>query len=611
MIRRILTMAVCGAVGYFSRTAFNVPSKGSVPVRAPEWPASLAALKMPTAAESGFIAEWARLRAAHGDDNTSLYAAISDSKDPFRQRAFRSALIAEWSVSDPRAALAYLLEKDDDRAVQLAREWMRRDPQGAVTGLIAGGGKARGPLRGMLIEIAKIAPSRLVEVLSTFEKAEFSANTRALDAFATFAAKDFDAARSAAESATGEFRGQALAGVAKAWAEKDGAASLAWVQAMPAGEDRDRALRAVLLGWAKADPLAALGRLDAAPPGGVNGSYGDDIGASVLREAGKKDWDATIAWLREHPGKVGRNSLNGLQEEMTHRLRVDTAGTMHLLATGTLPGLDRVFDNALLNDGYAQRDTIWAWLEGQPPGEKTTTLRTSLLEAIGRKEPEMALNFIEKIADTTENEKVFDRAIVNIVNGGRMEQFEELLGKASPKLRPRLIEQAITNGADTVGADPAPWIERLNEIPANRRDDVIGSLAGAWAENDPEEAVRWTASLPEGKARDGAFGTIASSWAQNDPHEAARWVDTLAPGAGRDNAAESIVDALVKSDPATAWAWAVSIQSPEQRADALRVAYEGLIKKDPGLAGATLASSGLPEAEITALRESFKPGKDQ
>ena len=611
MVIRILAIVACGAAGHFARSAFDVSSRGSVPVRAPEWPASLAELKMPTAAESGFIAEWERLRAAHGDDNAAIYAAIQDGKDLFRQRAFRSAFIAEWSVSDPRAALVYLLEKDGDRAVQLAREWMRRDPQGAVTGLIAGGEKTRGLLRAMLIEIAEVAPSRLVEALTTFEKAEFRLNTRALDAFATFAAKDFAAARSAAESATGEFRGQALAGVAKVWAEKDGAASLAWVQAMPAGEERDRGLRAVLLGWAKTDPVAALDRLDVAPPGGGDRIDRSDTGAAVLREAAKKDWDATIAWLRDHPGKVGRNSLGGLQEETTHRLRVDTAGTMRLLATGALPGLDRLFGNALVNDGYAQRDVIWTWLEGQPPGDQTTGLRASLLNAIGRKEPEVALGILDQIADTPENEKVFAQGVSSIVNFGSMDQFGELLAKASPKLRPRLIEQATIWSADTVGADPALWIERLNEIPAKRRDRAIRNLAEAWATNYPEAAVRWTSSLPEGDARDGAFGGIAATWAESDPHEAARWVDTLPPGAGRDNAAESIVDALAKSEPEAAWAWAASIQSPEQRTNALLLAYASLIKKDPALAEETLASAGLPEAEITALRESFKPGKDK
>jgi hypothetical protein len=566
---------------------------------------------MPTAAESEFIAEWERLRATHGDDNPAIYAAIQDEKDLFRQRAFRSALIAEWSVSDPRAALAYILDKDGDRAVQLAREWMRRDPQDAVTGLLAGGEKTRDTLRSVLNEIAKGAPSRLVEILAALQKPEERWDTRAVGAFATFAAKDCDAARSAAESVTGEFRWQALAGVARAWAERDGAASLAWVQAMPPGEERGEVLKALLIGWAKTDPVAALDRLDLAPPGGRDGYSDGDTAVGVLREAAKKDWDATIAWLQDHPGKVGRQSLDGVRDEMSRRLRVDTAGTMRLLAAGTLPGLDNIFRNALLNDAYAQRGTIWTWLEGQPPGDQTTSLRESLLGAIGYREPQVALSFLDQIADTPENKKVFDSGLGSIINGGsRMDQIEELLDKASPKLRPRLIEIAIMNGRDSVGANPTPWIERLNAIPAERRSNAIANLAGAWAANDPDAAVQWASSLSEGKARDGAFGFIADAWAVYDPHGAARWADTLPPGAGRDRASGSIVDALVKTQPEAAWAWAASIQSPELRTDALESAYAALIKKDPSLAEETLASAGLSEAEITALRKSYKPGED-
>ena len=84
---------------------------------------------------------------------------------------------------------------------------------------------------------------------------------------------------------------------------------------------------------------------------------------------------------------------------MSHRLCVDTAGTMRLLAAGTLPGLESTFGNALLNDAYAQRDTIWTWLEGQPPGDQTTSLRASLLNAIGYREPQVGLGFLDQIGD--------------------------------------------------------------------------------------------------------------------------------------------------------------------------------------------------------------------
>lgn len=618
MLFRIFAIIASGAAGYLAASAFHAPSPRNAKEGSPKTPVAVAELKVPVAAESEFIGEWEQLRATHGDDTAALYAAITDTKDAFRRRAFLSALIAEWSVRDPAAALAYILEKDSGNAGQLAREWLRRDPQGAITGLLAGGEKARERLRSLLNEIAKVAPERLGEVLATLKPPRSRWDTSATDAFATFAAKDPIAARAAAESVTGEMRGQALAGVAKAWAEKDGAAALAWAQAMPAGEARDQALKAVLAGWAKTDPIAALGKLDLAPPGGGDGFNASDTGAQVLREAAKKDWDATIAWLRDNPSKLGRSSLDGLQGELSRRLGVDTMGTMHLLATSGLPGLDQVFSNAVLNDGYAHRDAIWTWLEGQPPGDLTNNLRGSLLNAIGYKEPETALGFLEKIPDTPENSSLLEQGFASLVNsGGYMDRFEGLLEKAPAKLRPRLIETGFMYGLmkpDGPSADrteASRWAGRLNEVPAARRDNAASRLANAWAGSDPQAAVQWAMTLPEGDGRTAAFNSIGRAWAQNDPHEAARWVDTLPAGKGRDTATQGLVASLARSEPETAWTWAASIQSAEQRKESTQRAYLALMRKDPAIAEQMLTGANLPAAEVKALRDYYKPGMEK
>jgi hypothetical protein len=604
-------MAVASGIGgYFAASAFTAPPVSADFGLLVEPEDVLQELKLPTAEESAFIAEWNQLHAAHGDDFGAMYAAFKDTKEAFRRRAFRSALIADWSVRDPQAALAYLLKNDSSAAPQLAREWLRRDPQRAVTGLLAGGEKARGFLRPLLSEIASVAPSRLVEVIAAIGPSKNRWDQSISAAFAIFAAKDPAAARAAAESVTGESRGQALAGVAKAWAEKDGPAALAWAQAMPPGGARDAALKAVLAGWAKTDPIAALGKLDVVPPGGDEFRGASDAGAQMLREAAKKDWDATIAWLRDNPGKLGRSSLDGLQTEMTRRLGVDTEGTMRLLASDSIPGLGWVFSNAVLNDGYAQRDAIWSWLDGQPDSELIRNFRGSLLSAIAWKEPEAGLRFLDKIPDTPENASLIERGVSSLFNGGsQMEQFEKLLGQASSKLRPRLIEMGVASGALKGMGDPSIWVARLDEIPVERRASVTGALARGWAESDPQAALRWASSLSDAAGRDGAFSSIAGTWAVNDPQEAARWVDTLPAGAVRDNAARSLVGALAKSEPETAWTWALSVQSPEARSGSLRTAYIGLRKKDPAIAEQLLESANLPADMVKTLREGFKAGR--
>ena len=107
---RMPLFALCGVAGYLTSKAFISPSLdgSSTPLKPP---AAVARLVPATAADSSFIAEWETLRGtapAGPDALPELYAGIKDIKDSFRRRAFRSALLAEWALTNPQAGLAYL-----------------------------------------------------------------------------------------------------------------------------------------------------------------------------------------------------------------------------------------------------------------------------------------------------------------------------------------------------------------------------------------------------------------------------------------------------------------------------------------------------------------------
>ena len=566
-----------------------------------------------TAAESPLIAEWENLREQHGGaaaDLSAVYLEVKEIKDPFRRRAFRAALIAEWATTNPQAALAFLNEKDSGNVTQFIREWLRIDPQAAISGMLASGEKARANLRGVLSEIAGLAPARLAEVVAALPKSDQRWDTSAQDAFAIFAQKDPAAARTAAESVNGPLRGQALAGVAKAWAEKDGPAALAWAQAMPAGEARETAMKAVLVGWAKTDPVAALGKIDLVPPGGEENFFASDVGAQVLREAATRDWDMTVTWLREHPGKLGRSSLMGMMGVLGHRLEVDPAGTMRSLAQSGLPGLGEVLGNSLLNDGYAQHDAIWQWLDGQPANDFTKGARSSLLNAMAWKEPDTALAYLDKIPDTAESRELLKNSTGALLNGGsQMDRFEDLLGKISPKLRPYLIETAFSSGFGNPNVnsviDPAKWLPRLNELPAEQRTNAIAGLARGWAMTDPQAAVAWAGSLTDPAQRDSAISSTAMTWASADIYESSQWIDSLPAGQTRDVAVQGLVNALTHSAPEAAWTWALSVKTPQARLNALSSAYMGLTQKDPAIAQQFLNDAKLSAGEAAALQQQF------
>jgi hypothetical protein len=605
---RLLLFALCGASGYLAgRTVFSAsPTAGNAtPVTKP--PEVVDKLVPATAAESSFIAEWEQLRgtrAAGPDELPSLYAEVKELKDAFRRRAYRAALLAEWAVSNPQAALAYLSEKDSGMVTQLLREWLRLDANAAINALLAGNEKQKGNLRSVLNDIAQLAPERLAQVLSALPKSTSRWDTTGQDAFAQFAKKDPEAARRAAESVTGPLRAQALAGVAKSWAETDGEAAMKWAQAMAAGDERDAALKAVLTGWAKTDPMAALDRIDLVPPGGEEGYYASDVGAQVLREAGKKDWDGTMKWLRDHPGKLGRSSLDGLQEALSHRLSVDPSGTLRAISTAGVPGIDNVLANSMLNDGYAQRDAVWQWLDQQPSNDFTKSARGWVVNAVAWKEPAVALTFLDRLPDTPENRSVLEQGARSMLNGGsQMHLFEELMESASAKIRPHLLAAAFDFGLRESVSDPDRWLKRIDELPEERQANAMGSLASGWAATDPAAAMKWALSLPEGPKRESAFGSVASTWANNDAYEVTQWIETQPAGSMRDTATRGLVSALSMTQPETAWSWALNITGEDARFRSLQIAYLGLRKKDPELAAQMLESARLPQDQFEHLRK--------
>ena len=610
---RLLVFALLACAGFFGARPLISSSHPLAP--SPRVPLPTVSIGLPplTGAESPLIAEWEKLREQHGGataDLSAVYLDVKEIKDPFRRRAFRAALLAEWATTNPQAALAFLREKDSGNVTQFLREWLRLDPQAAISGLLAGDEKTRVNLRGVLDEIAKLAPARLAEVVSALPETNSPWETTAQDAFAIFALKDPAAARAAAESVRGPLRGQALAGIAKTWAEKDGPAAFAWAQLLPAGGVRDATLKALLLGWAKSDPAAALDKIDLVPPDAPLNSIGSDTGARVLHEAAAKDWDATVTWLREHPGKLGFQSLNGLMSELSHRLGVDPAGTMRSLAQSGLPALAQVFGNSVLNEGYAQHDAIWQWLDGQPANDFTKGARSSLLNAMAWKEPDTALAYLDKIPDTAENRELLQNGTRSLLNGGsQMDRFEDLLAKISPKLRPYLIETAfsfgLANPNGNSGIDPVKWLPRLNELPAEQRTNAIGGLARGWAISDPQGAVAWASSLADPSQHDSAISSVAMTWANTDIYESSLWINSLAPGQTRDVAVQGLVNAITQSSPEAAWAWALSVQTPQTRMNALSMAYMGLTQKDPAIARQFLQNAKISPAEASALQKQF------
>jgi len=542
-------------------------------------------------ANSALFAEWRELHDRYGTNAPAMpaiYQAIADLKDPFRRRAFRTALIAEWVQVDPTGGLAFFLGKgpDETQRRQFLEEWLARDARGAVDTLLASSPGWEEMARECLPEIARRLPSRLAEIASRLPKAESYWDTNVRDAFAILAEDNLTAARKAAEAVTGVSREEALSGIARVWAKGDFDGALAWAGGLPEGTERDELIRAALLGKATVDPVAALDRVGLVPSGGRYAYFATTTGARVLSEAAKTDFDATVAFIAAHPGRFGNEDMIGLAEAVTDRLNADAAGFLNAhAADGSLTSLLPAIDSALLNQGSGQRAAIWEWLKTQPDTQASKEIKDEVLRSAGYQDPALALRLAADVPRTFAGDSQLETLARSLFNGGnQLHRFDDLLPQAPDRLRQPLIDAAFHFlSADNLD-DPQRWIDRLSLLPEASRARGVESLAGAWAQQNREEAIGWASSLAAGETRNGAVAAIASTWAKNDPSGAADWVASLPPGAERDRSAGSLVFAVADRFPREAWDWALSIGDEQERSRAAAHAATMMAARDPATA---------------------------
>jgi len=621
IITAALVAAVCIPIGYRVATgprAITPSDTSPGPVQA-----SATVKKEPAFKDSAIFAEWRRLHEIHGTTAESMpliYEAIAAMRDTFRRRAFRAALIAEWVQVDAAGGFEFFLgQRDTSQRNLFFQEWLARDPKAAVDALLASGSAGDQIARGVLAEIARWQPARLVEIIERLPKPSNNFwDTQIRDAYAIVAAAGLDAARKTAEAMTGPNREQVLAGVALAWGKIDANAAIAWAKSLPSEIDRDEIIRAALFGKAAVDPVSALGQIGIVPPGGKQNYFATTTGARVLKEAAKADYDATVAWLAAHAGRLGHDDMMGIAEAVTTRLNADPIAFLDRhAADNSLAAIMPAINSAILNEGGGQRGKIWEWLKTQPETDATKDLRRQVLSSAGYQDPLMAMRLMAELPATPESEAHIQQLASSVFNGGSMiHRFEKLLEQAPERLRQPLIENAFNYLREDSLDDPQTWIARLDLLPEKSRGQATVRLGQAWASQNPESAARWAGSMPAGPLRTDVTANIASSWAAKDPAGAAEWVAKLSEGSERDRSAAMVAWSLVEKNPQEAWNWVQAIQDPSERERAAAQAIQRMAVRNLAQARRLLETAPFsPElkAQIQSSLERLNvlPGADR
>lgn len=105
--------------------------------------------------------------------------------------------------------------------------------------------------------------------------------------------------------------------------------------------------------------------------------------------------------------------------------------------------------------------------------------------------------------------------------------------------------------------DTGRWIDWMAQnLPADDVPENVDNLIGQWTQQDYLAAGKWLAASTDGPAKNAAVSTYAETVAEYEPQTAVQWAMTLPEGRERQNTLEAIYQNWPKSDAAAAEAFA-------------------------------------------------------
>jgi hypothetical protein len=278
--------------------------------------------------------------------------------------------------------------------------------------------------------------------------------------------------------------GQLLSVLFSRWAQHDPAAALARWEALPADPARAAALRALVEAWARQDPPAALAWARGRDPGP------ERIAAleACLRELAARDPAAAIAEAASLP--AGSSQERVLQQAFTHLLRRQPAEAARLLPA-LPPGDAQTLIVSDVARALAEQDIpgALAWSNGLAIDFTRWLALSSVLSVWAQRDAAAAARHVLELPPGPTLDYVAGQFVIHLA------------------ARP---------------SEAIAWAEALGP---SARDAAFVTLASAWAQSAPAEAVAWALALPAEPVRTNALAAAHGVWRALDPAGAQRWLD--------------------------------------------------------------------------------------
>ncbi|MES2659850.1 MAG: hypothetical protein V4689_14620 [Verrucomicrobiota bacterium] len=264
-----------------------------------------------------------------------------------------------------------------------------------------------------------------------------------------------------------------------------------------------------------------------------DGMIGKQVVASSLMAWAKDNPLGALAWIRanesDHPDIAG--------DDAKRNILAGAALTDPKLAF-------KLIGEMKLEDTSSAIETLVE--SGTTPEE-----RTAILSALR--------DHLATLPDGAQRDEILQESLESMGRNLSNENFDEVKSWiTNAKLTPAESAQfAAGLSYFNTKADSGRWIEWMSEnLPENDARECADNIIGQWTQQDYLAAGRWLTTAPDGPAKNASVATYAETVAEYEPQVAVQWALTLPEGTERRTTLEAIYQNWPKSDAAAAEAFA-------------------------------------------------------
>lgn len=383
----------------------------------------------------------------------------------------------------------------------------------------------------------------------------------------------------------GSYRQELVAGLSREWASRDLGAALALAQSLPSGQERLAALESAISSWAYSDPQSALQYAQQNP------ALPKDVFWSIADKWAGKDFQAALQWGESlEPGAVKDEVLIALIERSSWNDPQTAARLCAALASQQLPG-ENITTIADSMSRYSISDTV-TWACGLKDEASRGAAIDQISKQWAASDPKGLAAYALNMPEGESRQGYLQAACTELAARDFQDAISIISQLPESELRQQLMgtvgEQSASRNLD----ESARAIASMSSGPDQQA--AIEGLVLTWSNTDPQAAADWLRSFPADNPQSEQLQSVIKKWAAAEPADAGRWLTSLSSGIAED-VVTAFFDGAAQEHPEYAAQWTASLPDETQRRTCQIEVAQRWMKTDPAAAEKWISSLKLAD----------------